>query len=156
MTHAKQPTDEWMQWAAETEGDGIASVGGLKVRIAALECREHRVELAAVGQLLDLRRRELGLEIDELAKRAHVAPESLNDLERGLVMPNSADVIRLVARALNLPGDKLVEAASIDGATDPILSRAALRCADRAKSPNRLYPGEREALTEFIGILSGR
>src|SRR5439155_12565129 len=118
---------------------------GLGLRLAALERQEGSPELAAIGKVLELRRREKGLSVAELARRAHVTEAALFDLERGVRMPNTKDVIVLIAQVLGLPGEKLVGAAGLNGATDPDLSEAALQCADRAKVPAPLSPPENAA-----------
>ncbi len=135
--------------------DPNISVGGLAARLAALEKQERRPELAAVGKAIELRRREKGLSPEKLAVCARVTEDALFDLERGLRMPNTRDIIRLVSVALDLPSEKLIEAAGLNGSGDPVLSSAALRLASQTSVPLSLSPQEHAALDEFIGAFAG-
>lgn len=141
---------------SDRDPDPVFSVGGLAERIAAIERQDRRPELAAVGKAIDLRRRERGLTPEALAEQARVSVEMLLDLERGVRMPNSAAVIRLVSRVLDLPADKLIAAGGLSAVADPALQTAAMRFVGRARVPEQLTPPEREALTEFIGALAER
>ncbi len=145
---------KWIQEMAEKEDNRPVSVGGLQVTLAALEHQETSPELAAVGILLDLRRRKLSLSVSDLARRAHVAEGELASLGRGLKMPNSRDVIVLLAQALGLPAEKLLAAAGLGGTADPDLRLAAIRCADQARAPVPLSPTEDAALGDFLGALA--
>jgi len=124
------------------------------VRLAALERQDRSRELAAVGKIIELRRREKGLSAEDLAHQAHVTEEALFDLERGLRLPNSRDVIVLVSRVIDLPGEKLLAAAGLGGTADAELRSAALQLATRTKPPERLSPPENAALAEFMEALA--
>ena len=139
---------------SDREPDSMIAVGGLAARIAAVERQDRRPELAAVGKAVDLRRRERGLTPETLAEQARVTVEMLFDLERGVVMPNSPSVIRLVSRVLDLPADKLIAAGSLSPVAAPDLQTAAMRFVRHAQAPEQLSPREREALTAFIGALA--
>ena len=112
--------------------------------------------MAAIGKLVELRRRELGLTVEELTRQAHVTEEALIDLELGMRMPNTRDVIVLVSRALGLSDDRLIEAAGLGGDLDPGLSSAARRFRERLAVPVRLAPPESAALSEFMETLAAK
>jgi len=137
----------------DRDPEQITSVGGLSLRLAAWERQDIRPELAAVGKAIDLRRREKGVTSQELASRARVTVESLTEMERGLMMPNSPDIIRLVSKVLELPADKLLIAAGLTETSDATLRAAALRLVHQTKTPESLTPVEQAALTEFIDVL---
>jgi transcriptional regulator with XRE-family HTH domain len=122
--------------------------------LRALERSERRPELMAIGKLVELRRREKGLTIEELRHEANVTESALIDLERGLRLPNTRDVICLLARFLELPADKLLAAAGLNGDPDPALSSAVLRFARQATAPERLSPPEHKALGEVLQVLA--
>ena len=83
--------------------------------------------------------------------------EMLDDLERGVRMPNSPSVIRLVSKVLDLPADKLITAGGLGDTADPALQTAAVRFVSRMQQvPEHLSLPEREALTEFIGTLAAK
>lgn len=145
---------DWFGPAAGDEAEQDISVGGLAVSFAALQRDERLPELAAVGKMIELRRRERGLPVEELARQAHVTEASLFDLERGRRLPNTRYVIVRVAQVIDLPGEKLVAAAGLGGATDAKLSSATVQCAARARPPERLSPPENAALAAFMEALA--
>ncbi len=149
-----EPKEEWFRKAAEAEDNGIVSVGGMAVRIAALERRERHPELKALGKLLELRRREKGLTVEEVARRAEVTAAALEALERGLRLLDTRDVIGAVAKALDLPAEKLLAAAGLNGSPDPELSSAVLRFAAAAQPAGRLSPSEEAALKQILNALA--
>jgi len=153
MSNTNRASD-WFCKAADHEADPDISVGGLAVQLAALERHEGNPQLAAVGKMIELRRREQGLSVEDLARQAHVTEVSLFDLERGVRRPNTRDVIVLVAQVIDLPGKKLLAAAGLGGEADPGLSSAALLCAARVRLPERLSPPENAALAAFMEALA--
>jgi transcriptional regulator with XRE-family HTH domain len=120
-----------------------------------VERYERLPQLAAVGRLLDSRRREQGLSLDDLLSRGQVTKDSLANLDRGLKQSNSASIVRSVAAVLGLPAEKVVEAAGVGDREDTELAHEAIRCVGLIEDPLPLSPEQREALHEFIGILSG-
>jgi transcriptional regulator with XRE-family HTH domain len=153
MTHPSVK-GEWVTRMADLEANAIVSAGGLAAKAAALERQERSRELMALGKLIELRRREKGLTVEELTQRTHVTEAALLDLERGIRMPNTRDVIALVARALDLPEAKLRAIAGLNGVPDPTLSSAALRFAAQARPIEPLSPSEQSALGQFLKVLT--
>src|SRR5205809_4813913 len=99
-------------------------------------------------------RPEKGLTVEELTRQARVTEAALIDLERGLRVPNTRDIIRLLARPLDLPCEKLLAVAGIGAAPDPGLSSAALRFVSQARPAEMLSPTEQAALGEFQRVLA--
>ena len=153
MTPLDQPSHDFLAVALTDEPDRPISVGGWMSKVIARQKHEILPELAAVGRLIDLRRREQGLSLDELRLRANVSADALDDLNHGLRMPTTVDVIRQLAGILQLPGEKLIDAAGLNGSTGCDLSSAAIRYADLAR-PSELTPHERQALHGFMGALT--
>ncbi|HEY8551879.1 MAG TPA: helix-turn-helix transcriptional regulator [Thermaerobacter sp.] len=63
-----------------------------------------RSDPAAVGNRIRLARRSAGLSIKELARRAHISPSHLSDVERGVKYPSlpvAATLARLLGRSLD-------------------------------------------------------
>lgn len=139
---------------AEQEASAMVSVGGLAVTLAALERQERSLELMALGKLIDLRRREKGLTVEELIRKSHVTQSALADLERGLRMPYSRDVICLLARVLELPAEKLLAVAGLNGEADLELGSAVLKIASQARPPEQLSPSEQDALEQLLEVLA--
>lgn len=154
MKTEREPTEAWVRQAAEREDNGIVSVSGLAVRISDLERQERTPELKALGKLLELRRREKGLTVEEVARRAEVATTALEDLESGLRLPGLRDVVEAAAGALDLPAEKLLAAAGLTGSPDPDLSSAVLRFAREAQPVGWLSPSEEAALGKILKTLA--
>ena len=158
------PVNDWLRTVGDAEAaHDITVSGGLLARSGSERVGftgglfGRTAELAAVGKAVELRRRERGLTPEALAREGHVTPEMLDDLERGVRVPNSAAVIRLVSKVLDLPADKLITAGGLGDTADPALQTAAVRFVSRMQQvPEHLSPPEREALTEFIGTLAAK
>ena len=153
MTHF-EPKAEWFHAAAEAEANRIVSVGGLAVKIARAELRERLAERAALGRLLELRRREFGLSVAEVAARAGVSAEEVVSLERGVAHPAAGAVLRALAGSLQLPADKLLNLMGLNGETDPAFRAAAVRFALQASPAEKLSPSEQSALGQFLQALT--
>jgi transcriptional regulator with XRE-family HTH domain len=153
MNHQAQDKG-WTAHMADLEGNSVVSVGGLAAKLAALERQERRPELQALGKLVELRRRERGLSVSELLRKADLTEAALAYLEEGVRMPNTRDVIYFVAPVLDLPAEKLLAVAGLTDVADPALSSAALRFAAEANAADRLSPSERLALGEFLKALT--
>lgn len=152
MTQKTGPTD-WLAEMAAAEEGGI-SVGGLAVKFRAMERQERNPQLIDLGKLIDVRRRERGLTVEDLLQQANVSQETLTELEQGLVMPYNRDLICRLARVLDLPADKLLAVAGLSGPLNPELSSAALRFASEARPPETLSPAEQQALGRFLEVLA--
>ena len=153
MTHTESQ-DEWVARLADLEDNALTSVGGLAVQLAARERSERSPELMALGKLVELRRREKGLTVADLTRQAHVTEAALLDLERGLRLPNTRDVICLVAQVLDLPEEKLLAVAGLNGVADSDLSSAAVRFTAQASPTEQLSPSEQAALGQFLKVLA--
>lgn len=84
---------------------------------------------AAVGNRIRLARQSAGLSIKELARRAHISPSHLSDVERGVKYP-SLPVAATLARLLGRSLDWLVT--GYDGTPGPLDLRVLLRDPGRA------------------------
>lgn len=64
-----------------------------------------------LGQTIALRRQQLGMTIESLAKEAGLSMSALSNIERGLQEPRVSTIIKL-AKALHIsPADIILEAA---------------------------------------------
>ncbi len=145
---------EWVTRMTEREDNATIAVGGLAAKVGAIERNERSPELMALGKLIELRRREKGLTVEALLRLARVTEAALVDLERGLRMPNTRDVISLLATAIDLPCERLLAVAGLHGTPSPKRNSAALRFASRARPVEGLSPAEQAALGEFLKVLA--
>jgi HTH-type transcriptional regulator, competence development regulator len=153
----KMNTDAaWLRAKAEEENNGIVSVGGLVCALAKSEeeSKAHLAERVALAKLVELRRRQYRLSVEDLAKKADVDLEDVVSIERGEgTVPEPRTVHRL-AQALELPERRLLELAGLVQAKDARFRKATVRFAARSEPVANLLPEEQEALEEFVGLLA--
>ena len=146
---------DFLDWAT-AEDDSCLSVAGLAIR-----CDLVRASGAAgqerprvLGQLIEYTRRQLGLSLEELSRRASVDLGELLAIERDNATPTPRALYQL-AQYLHLPLGKLQELAGLAEPRDDRLTEAALRFAARSEPTAQLSATEREAYEEFIKVLVG-
>src|SRR2546421_9534963 len=83
MNITNQASD-WFGQAAGDEAEPDISVGGLDVRCAALQRDERIPELAAVGKMIELRRRERGLPVVRAKVTVYHSPCGSSNCEQWL------------------------------------------------------------------------
>ncbi len=149
-----EPKEKWLLKAAEAEGNGIVSVGGLAAKMALLDRQERLAERAALGKLVELRRREKGLSVAELAAQAKVTIGDVVSIEWGVTGVTTPEVLGALSRLLNLPVEKLLGLAGFNGDSDPAIQDAAVRFAAQASPAEKLSPTEHAALTSFVEVLT--
>lgn len=146
---------DFLDWAT-SEDDGCLSVAGLAIRCGLVgasgiaEQQRPRV----LGQLIEYTRRQLGLSLEELSRRASVDLGELLAIERDDATPTPRALDQL-SHYLHLPLGKLQELAGLAEPRDDRLNEAALRFAARSEPTAQLSAAEREAYEEFIKVLVG-
>src|SRR5258708_33398152 len=111
MTQLTQITDYFLQ-TAEVEAQTPILVGGRLPDYRALSARS-TTELIALGKLLGLRRRSLGVAPPQLAQKVGIPIADLLRLEEGVVGPGVLAQFSGLARELALPEDALLELAGV-------------------------------------------
>lgn len=92
-------------------GDLVEWPGRTARRPTDREARPERPWREALGRELRAERSRRGERIHDVAKRSHVSPQYLSEVERGKKDPSS-EVLAAVARALDLPVAELARRAS--------------------------------------------
>jgi len=125
------------------------------------EARLHRVSLAsrnatpvAFGRLVNLKRREEGMGLEELADRAGIDLGMLIAIERGEEFPLEPGTVSKIGNVLQLPLPKLLQLSGLTEAEDREFKEAALRFAARSEPIEKLSRAEDTALKEFVKFLS--
>jgi len=139
--------------AAEEDGC-IVSVGGLFYRTTPRPAQMRATERVAFGKLVDLRRRSLGLTLEQLAERARVALIELVGMAQGGMDVPAEPAVRRLAQSLSLPEDSLLELAGYGQAADTSIQEAAVRFAARLEPVEQLSNEENEAMQEFVHCLA--
>jgi hypothetical protein len=148
----------WLRAKAAAEDNGIVSVGGLVCALAQgeAESKAHRAGRVALAKLIELRRRQYRLSAEDLSRKADVDLEDIVSIERGEgTVPAEPRTMQCLARALDLPEQRLLELAGLVPALDARLRKATVRFVSQAEPVANLLPQEQEALEEFVGLLAG-
>jgi transcriptional regulator with XRE-family HTH domain len=155
MTHTNRsngPPRDWLLQAGVAEDASRSlSVGGLAVDLGLLPSSKMGIR-TAFSRLVEYRRRNLELSVEQLAEQADVDLEEIVEIEtKTSVVPNVRTVYQL-ATALKLEPGTLMEVVGLT-TTRPQIRSAALRFAARSESTARLSHNEQEALEEFVKVL---
>jgi transcriptional regulator with XRE-family HTH domain len=155
MTHTNRsngPPRAWLLQAGVAEdANPSLSVGGLAVDLGLLPSSKMGIR-TAFSRLVEYRRRNLELSVEQLAEQADVDLEEIVEIEtKASVVPNVRTVYQL-ATALKLEPGTLMEVVGLT-TTRPQIRSAAVRFAARSESTARLSHDEQEALEEFVKVL---
>lgn len=160
MDDFKMNTDiKWLQRMAELEANADVSVGGLSCEVSQQPEKPIEGEALnrmALAKLIELRRRTLGLSIEQLAVAASIAVPEAIALELGNLPQPHPRTLFMLATVLKLPSDKLMQLSGLTKPRDGKLNQAAVRFAARSKSIETLSKDELAAVEEFVRILTER
>jgi transcriptional regulator with XRE-family HTH domain len=146
----------WVNRMAGVEDGSELSVGGLAQELGMFRVPEAPAPVAksAFAKLIEFRRRALRLSVEDLAKAADVDVAELVGIEIGKVDAPELRTVAKLAKALKLPGQRLVELSGLATPRDARFSDAVVRFAARSESVEKLSPTELEALEEFVKFLA--
>ena len=149
---------EWLLRMADAEDNCELAVGGLAHELGLLEQPEQSFApptRGAFARLIELRRREQRLSVEELAEKADVELPELLDIEHGeLTSPPEVRTVFNLATTLKLPQQRLMQLAGLAEAKDEGFRDAAVRFAARSESIDKLTREEHRALEEFVKFLA--
>lgn len=150
---------QWLERMAEAEDYGAVSAGGLLARAFA-EDQNHKDTTAGeprvLGRLVELARRQKGLSMPELAKRADIDLAEAVAIETNATGGPQPRTLYGLAKALDLPAAGVMELAGLVQRRDNRLAVAAVRFAAKAEPTAKLSREERDALDEFVRVLADR
>lgn len=110
--------------------------------------------LGVFSRLVNVARRNEGLSIEDLAKRADIDALELFQIEDNLDEAPEPRVVSALAKALRLPAGKLMQLVGHVSVLDPSVSGAAYRFAASSGSMQKLSREEKYALGEFVKALT--
>jgi transcriptional regulator with XRE-family HTH domain len=150
MAEVKNITiNDWFRRAGDVEAETDITIGTRGSRsIPALLATAGSLRMVALGKLVELKRREAGLTIENLASAANLTVRDIVQLERGLDDTVNNDWLASVAGVLQLPPN-LAKMLTMSG---PI-QEAAVRFTTQISQSDELKPSERIALSEFVSAL---
>src|SRR5437899_379117 len=148
---------EWSLALPRREGDLEVGAGPRAPYIESEEIASAPTEARiAFGRFVHLSRRQRGMSIEQLAKDASLDLAELVRIEDDLHhVPELRSVYQL-ARTFNLPQQRLMQLAGLAVPKSERFRAEAIKFAARSESTEALSAEEREALEQFIRVLSER
>jgi HTH-type transcriptional regulator, competence development regulator len=146
----------WTRRMAELEDGGEVTVGGLAQEVGMFDVSLTPAPVAksAFAKLIELRRRELRLSVEQLAERAEVDIAELVGIELSEVDVPELRTVAKLAKVLKLPAQKLVELSGLATPKNARFAEAVVRFAAKSESIDKLSREEHEALEEFVKFLA--
>jgi transcriptional regulator with XRE-family HTH domain len=146
----------WIRRMAELEDGCDMTVGGLaqEAGLFNVSVTPAQVAKSAFAKLIELRRREQRLSVEQLAERAEVDVADLLSIELDKVDVPELRTIAKLAKALKLPAQKLVELSGLATPKNARFAEAVVRFAAKSEPVDKLSRGEHEALEEFVKFLA--
>jgi transcriptional regulator with XRE-family HTH domain len=157
MTKTRANNDPaWVRRMAELEDNTDLSVGGLAHEVGMFDVPEMAAPVAksAFAKLVELRRRELRLTVEELAARAEVDTADLVGIELGKADVPELRTVAKLAAVLKLPAHKLLELSGLVTPKSARFAEAVVRFAAKSEPVDKLSREEHDALEEFVKFLA--
>lgn len=108
----------------------------------------------AFGALVELCRRNSGLNAEQLAKKAGIDAEEVLEIEHDPCYMPEPDAVHKLATVFKLPPRPLLELAGLVEPKSPSLRQEALRFAAQSESVAALSRSEKAALDAFVAVLA--
>lgn len=145
---------DWMRQVAAAEDQHEAvTAGGLASDLGMLS-HEGEEQPRVLGRLVEWRRLELGMTVEQLAAAAGIELGELRAIEQDGPAANSIRVIFKLAQSLDLSPKKLAVLAGLaETRDDHALSEATVRFAAKS-STAKLSKEQRRVLDEYVKVLS--
>jgi transcriptional regulator with XRE-family HTH domain len=145
---------EWYARSAELEGDSEVGAGGgppwVKLKLGRRSYAANPETRIVLGTLVELSRRNLGWNTEQLAQRTGIALEKIIEIERDPNYEPEAEAVRKLAGIFGLSPQPLLELAGLVEPRTPELREQAIRFAARSEAVVALNRNEREALEMFV------
>lgn len=150
---------EW--WIEKAAQEGNVTIGaGAPPRVRAADADQMEAMAAAdparlaLGKFVNLMRRQRGLSVEELAKRAEIDDGEILVIEDDAHhVPEPRTIFRL-AQCFDVPQQRLMQLAGLTTQRDIGFEREALKFAARSEGLQKLSADESAALEAFIAVLS--
>jgi len=147
----------WYESRIELEGDMEVGAGiwpvGVKPSVEPSAERTGDTRLA-FGALVELCRRNSGLNVEQLAKKAGIDAEEVLEIEHDPRYMPEPDAVHKLAEVFKLPPRPLLELAGLVEPKSSSLRQEALRFAARSESVAALDRSEKAALDAFVAVLA--
>lgn len=148
---------EWFEARIELERDMEIGAGQwpYSIHSSTEAVSERPVETRlAFGTLVELWRRNHGLNVEQLACRAGIDAEEVLEIEHDPRYIPEPDAVHKLAKIFEIPSRPLLELAGLVESKSPSLREEALRFAARSESVEALNRREKAALDAFVAVLA--
>jgi hypothetical protein len=149
---------EWLRRQVEAEDGGFVSTGGLVLtleQMAAVQSAARPLR-QAFARLVQLKRRERALSLEDFARRAEVDLAEVVDIETNELFVPTAFCVHRIAAFFALPERPLMALAGLLSLKDAQFQNVSLRFAARSAPIDELSHDEREQLDEYVKFLCER
>lgn len=109
----------------------------------------------AFGKFVNLKRRQRGLSVEELARRADIDAGEVLLIEEDPYHAVEPRTVYKLALCFSVPQHRLMQLAGLTRERDPGFQSAALKFAARSEGMQKLSADESAALEAFIEVLGG-
>ena len=149
---------EWLRRQVEAEDGDFVSVGGFVMAIEQLSAEHATVKplRQAFSRLVQLKRRESALSIEQFAERADIDLREVVGIETDDRYTPSGLCVHRIASFFKLPERPLMALAGLLSVKDARFQDASLRFAARSASVDKLSSEERDALDAYVNFLCNR
>lgn len=149
---------EWLRRQVQAEDGCFVSVGGFVMAIEQLSANQATVRplRQAFARLVQLKRRECALSLEDFARRADVDLREVVGIETDDEYAPSGLCVHRIASFFKLPERPLMALAGLLSVKDPQFQDASLRFAARSTPVDKLSSEERDALEVYVKFLCER
>ena len=147
---------DWLRKMAAKEDNAVISAGGLAAELEERMPPAQHTSIPVFARLIELRRRERRLTIEQLASRADIDVEEILAIESGERSDLEPRTIYQLAKVLDLPAPRLLQLSGMAHTKSNALGEAVIRFAARSKTGEKLTKEEHEALEEFVRFLDSK
>jgi len=145
---------EWFEKSALIEGDDEIGAGVPPVNWCAREDEASVESRIALGQFVELWRRDKGWNAERLANEAGIDTGEVLELEKDPHHEPEPDAVYKLANVFGVSSRKMMELAGLVQNRNPYLREEAIRFAAQADSISKLTDAEQQSLEAFVSALT--
>lgn len=129
-------------------------VGGLQRKLRTVTNRIERSVFSGFGSIIKNRREELGLSLKKIEEETGISPSYINRIEKGQRKAPSYRIIEQLAKALDLPVNKLMQVAEVPVQDEVSSIEELLLTSQFTVNGKRASKQSKEKMVEFIKRLN--
>jgi len=146
--------EHWLKRMAREEDNCVLSVGGLPQAVENARSAIPISTRVAFARLVQLYRRDHGMTIEDLARKADVDIVDIVNIERSVDVNHEPRTIYNLAELFKLATGTLMQLAGLAQPRDQAFAEQAVRFAARSAPVEKLTPQEHRDLEEYVKYLA--